>query len=731
MTTAGLTRRKFLQRTSVAGAGMVLAFELPESLHARIDTAPAAAFAPNAYLSISPTAIKLWVTRSEMGQGIRTTLPMILADELEVDLNAVELVQAPTVPLFQSIRLRTSGSGSSAGTWTALRQAGATAREMLVAAAAQSWSVDTKTCKAENGTVFHAASGKRATYGELATAAAKLPVPTTATTKPNESFRYIGKRVRRVDGKHIVTGSAIYGMDVRVPGMLFASVLRAPVLGGRVKSFDDKQARAMPGVRGVVPVTTGLAQGVAAIADSTWNAMRARDALKVEWEPGAQAQFSSDAYYQKLQAALAQDGYKSRYVGDAVQSMQSAARKLEATYVYPYQAHAPLETMNCTAHVRDGECEIWVPTQAPHSAQEDAMKLLQLPAEKVKVNVPLLGGGFGRRLFTDYVPEAVELSRALKAPVQIVWTRSDDMKFGYFQPASVNRIQAGLDDAGKVASWIHKVAGADLSVYASSIDANNPNRYADDGSPWGAFDNFYNLPHLKVDFVPVDSPVPTGPWRAVEYPATVFARECFVDELAHLLGKDPLAYRIELLAPYDEVPIGERKIQRARMRTVLEQAAARSEWKTALANKDGRRWGRGVACNVYHGGTHMAQVAEVAVGREGDVRVHRIVCIVDCRTALNPLGVEGQVESAITWGLSSLLGEITFKNGQAQESSYSDFRVVRYDEAPIVETHIVESGGPPAGLGEQPVPPVVPAVLNAVFAATGKRIRRIPLPARM
>jgi isoquinoline 1-oxidoreductase beta subunit len=352
--------------------------------------------------------------------------------------------------------------------------------------------------------------------------------------------------------------------------------------------------------------------------------------------------------------------------------------------------------MNCTAHVRDGECEIWVPTQAPHSAQEDAMKLLGLPAEKVKVNVPLLGGGFGRRLFTDYVPEAVELSRAIKAPVQIVWSRREDMKFGYFQPASVNRIQAGLD--------------------------------AEDGSPWGAYDNFYNLPHLKVDFVPVDSPVPTGPWRAVEYPATVFARECFVDELAHLLGKDPLAYRIELLAPYDEVPIGERKIQRARMRTVLEQAAARSHWKTPITSRDGRRWGRGVACNVYHGGTHMAQVAEASVGREGDVRVHRIVCVVDCRTALNPLGVEGQVESAITWGLSSLLGEITFKNGQAQESSYSDFRVVRYDEAPIVETHIVESGGPPAGLGEQPVPPVVPAVLNAVFAATGKRIRRIPLP---
>jgi isoquinoline 1-oxidoreductase beta subunit len=383
--------------------------------------------------------------------------------------------------------------------------------------------------------------------------------------------------------------------------------------------------------------------------------------------------------------------------------------------------------MNCTADVRDGECEIWVPTQAPHSAQQDAMKLLKLPVENVKVNVTLLGGGFGRRLFTDYVPEAVEISRAVKAPVQVIWTRSDDMKFGYFQPASVNRIHVGLDDRGNVTSWIHKVAGSDLSVYAASDDRSNPNRYADDGSPWGAFDNFYNLPNLKVDYVPVDSPVPTGPWRAVEYPATVFARECFLDEIAHQLGKDPLAYRIELLAPFDDITIGEGTIQRARTRAVLEVAAQRSGWKTPPGTKDGRRWGRGVACNVYHAGTHMAQVAEVSVGREGDVRVHRIVCAVDCRTTINPLGVEGQVESAITWGLSSLLGEITFKNGQAQESSYRDFHVVRYNDAPVIETHIVESGGAPAGLGEQPVPPVVPAVLNAVFAATGKRLRRIPI----
>lgn len=723
--TTTTTRRQFLKQSVFAGAGLALIADSKLVLFAQ--EAPVQ-FRPSAYLEVTPqNEVKMWVVRQEMGQGVRTSLPAVLADELGADLSKVKLIQASTTPEFAHIRLRTSGSGSAAGTWMAMRRAAAGAREMLVAAAASRLGVDAASLKAENGNIVHAASGRKLSFGELAADAAKLPIPKEPALKDAKDFTLIGKRVKRLDGRDITTGKAIYGMDVRIPGMKFAAVARCPVIGGTVKSFDSSKALQVRGVSHVVAVTTGIAKGVAVVADSTWSAFKGRDALTVQWEAGQHATFNSDDFFKQLDNAMDGNGWFSRDEGDAVAKLGAAPKKLSATYQYGYQAHAPLETMNCTAHVKGDSCEIWVPTQAPHTVQEEAAKLLGIPKEKVKVNITLLGGGFGRRLYVDYAPETVEVSRAIKGPVQVVWSRSDDMKYGYFHQAAVQRVAAGLDDQGKPVAWVHKAASSDFGAPATL--PTNPRKYAEDASPWGAFDNFYNYPAIKVDYFPIQTVVPIGPWRAVFYPESVFARECFVDEMAHAAGKDPLDYRYMLLEPGDTLQVGPYRLDRARMIATLKLAEEKSGWRTPMKQVGNRKWGRGIACNIYHGQTHTVQVAEVSVGTQGDVRVHRVVTTLDCGQVLNLNGTEAQVESAVAWGLSATLhGEITFKNGQAQQSSYRDFHVLRMKDAPVCETYVVESKVKvPNGLGEQPVAPIGPAVANAVFAATGKRVRKLPM----
>jgi len=714
----------------MAGAGLVIAID-PGAFAA--DGAPAD-FSPNAYIQIRPdNQIFLWVTRSEMGQGVRTTLPMMLADELEADWGQIRLEQASPAPRFKGIRLRTSGSGSTVGTYGALRKAGATARTMLIAAAAEQWKVDAGSCRAQSGMVIHSASNRKATYGSLAQAAARQPVPQNPPLKDPSTFRYIGKPMKRTDGPAIVTGRAQYGIDTRVPGVLYAVMKRSPYIGGKVAGFDAKPALAVSGVRHVVPIKSGLATGVAVVADHTWAAMKGAEALKVEWNPGPLSGFDSDAFLHEMEQSLDKPGFFVRGDGDAVAAMPSTSRKLEAVYEYPFQAHAPVETMNCIADVRDGSCEIWVPTQTPLNAQEEAAKLLGIPQDAVKVHTTLLGGGFGRRLFVDYVPEAVELSRAIGKPVQLLWTRSDDMRCGFFQPCSIVRVAGGLDAAGSPQVWMQTSVHSELSMigFPSEKDLKDPQHFFNDGVPWGSFDNPYNFPHLKADLVLKNAPVPTGPWRAVMYPAQVFARESFIDEMAHAAGRDPLALRLELLKPGDIKAIGDQKINRARLIKVLQMAAEKSEWSKPLVSGKGRAWGRGIACNVYSEDCYIAQVAEVSVGIGNDVqdiRVHRVVCAVDCGQVINPAGLDGQAESGITWGLSAALhGRIDFKNGSAVQSNYRDFRVLRINEAPLVETYIVPSPEPPGGFGETAVPPVIPAVANAVFAATGKRVRHLPI----
>jgi isoquinoline 1-oxidoreductase beta subunit len=738
------TRREFLRVSS--SAGLALAFGPALSAHVQatgvaqgFSLAPVAALEPNPYLRVgSDDVVTLWVARLEMGQGVRTLLPMILAEELEADWTRVRIEQASPGPRFQGIELHTSGSGSSSAAYRRLRQAGATARDMLIAAAAASWGVDAASCRAERGSVIHIPTARRRTYGDLAAAAARLPVPAEPALKNPSAFTVLGRPTKRVDGPAIVGGRAEYGIDVRVPGMLFASVERAPTLGGTLVRFDDAAARRIPGVRHVVAVTTGIVPGVAVVADDNWSALRGRAALAITWGKRTAPAFDSDRYLAELPSACDRASFKVRHEGDAQAAMTHAARRHEATYVFPFQAHAPMEPMNCTADVRADRVEIWAPTQTDVRTVAQVAKVTGLPENAITLHCVMMGGGFGRRLFADYAAEAAEISKAIARPVQVTWTREDDMRHGYFQPATAERFTAGLDAAGAMVALFHKTTSSDLTIYdihggrniwtAPPKPAREPDSYEKDQSPWGAYDTPYEFGALAVDCADVTSPVPVGPWRAVEYPSTVFGRESFLDEVAHLSGADPIAFRLALL-PRDVKTVGPYKIDRSRLARVLEHARDRTGWGLALAATPSRRRGRGVATNVYHAGSYIAMVAEVSVAEDlSDLRVHRLTTVIDCGIALNPLGVIGQTESGITWGLSAaLLGKMHFKADAAVQGNFADFRVLRIDQMPELDTVLLDSGAAPGGFGEHPVPLVAPAIANALFAATGQRVRQLPL----
>lgn len=737
-----LGRREFLRRSAMAGTGLVLAAFVPEL--ARAAGAPGEGagdfedFAPNAFLRVSPgDVVTLTVIRHEMGQGVRTLLPMLLADELEADWKRVRIEQAVTGPRFKGIRLHTSGSGSSRGVFLALRNAGAAAREMLVGAAAEAWGVPAGACHADAGHVVHTASGRRLRYGALAAAAAKRTPPEQPRLKQPSEFRFIGKPMKRIDGPEIVTGRTVYGLDVRLPGMLFASVERAPVLGAKLAGFDGARALEMPGVRHVVPVRSGIQQGVAVVATSTWSALRARRALRIEWERGQHADFDSARFAADLPGWLDRASSKVRHEGDALAAIAGAARRHEATYAFPFQAHAPLEVMNCAAHVRADSAEFWAPTQTQHRCMEQAVKVTGLPEDRITIHAVMMGGAFGRRLFADYLAEAAEISKAIAGPVQVVWTREDDTRHGYFQPCTAERLAGALDANGRLVALTHRSTVSDLSIYgihggrhlyaSEPAPPEEPRDFEADGNPWGSYDNPYDIPNLRADAVTVPSPVPYGPWRAVGYPSTVWGRESFLDEMAHLAAADPLAFRLELLTGGVR-EIGPYRIDRARLARVHQLAAERARWGTALPD-DGRLHGRGIAASVYHANSYIAQVAEVSLARDlSDLRVHRVVCAVDCGLVLNPEGLLGQAESGITWGLSyALKGPITFVRGAAVQRGYDDFEVMRMNELPEIEVHVVPGDGPPGGFGEHPVPMVAPAIANAVFAACGARVRRLPI----
>jgi len=708
------SRREFLRYGSIAGGALVLRVPL------FAETAPGASarFSPNPWLRIGADGrVVLVVARSEMGQGVRTSLSMILAEELEADWASVSIEQAS--PSADYTDMNTGGSDSVISSWPELRGAAAAAREMLIDAAAQQWKVDRTACRAEKGSVLHAGSGRRLAYGALAEAASKRPVPKDPPLKGARDFHLVGTRVRRIDGPDIVTGRAKYGLDARVPGMLHAAVARCPVAGGKLVRFDAAKAKAVPGVRGVVPISGG----VAVLADDTWAALSGRDALDVVWDEGGNASLDTGELVRRLDEAATRPGHVSRREGDVAAALGSAASRMQATYRDPYQAHASVETGNAVARVSGGACEIWAPTQNPQRVQKESAELLGIAAEKVKVHVTLLGGAFGRRLGADEATEAVEVARAAGRAVQVVRSRADDFLHDRLHPTGRVDIQAGLDASGKVVAWKQRYTSYHLSMFG----AFDPNAVdSPDVNPWGGYDNPYAVPNLEAEWLEIESPLHTGAWRAVVYPPNVFARESFLDEIAHRTKRDPLDLRRELLR--GDFAFASRRVDRSMIRGALDLAAAKAGWGSALPTLAGRRSGRGIACNVYHGRTAVAQVAEVSVGSAGDVRIHRIVCAVDCGRVVNPLGLEGQAESGIAWGLSyALKGAVTISKGRVEQGNYRDYPVLSLAEMPAVEVYSVASDRPPSGFGEMPVPPVAPSVANAIFAATGVRVRSLPI----
>ncbi len=688
-----VSRRKFLQATVVGGTGLVLGIGYRSA-----QAAPGARFEPNAFLAIDGSGqVTLWVAKSEMGQGVRTALPMVVADELEADWEQVHVEQALAEPKYGD--MGTGGSSSVRDSYLPLRTAGAAAREMLVAAAAARWAVDASSCRAEMGAVLHASSGRRLGYGELVADAAKRPVPAAPKLKDPSQFRYIGTPMPRVDIPAKVNGSAVYGIDVRIPNMLVATVLRCPVVGGKVAKVDDAAARAIPGVRRVLP----LDDGVAVVADATWPALRGRQALVVSWEAGPHAGLSQEGIWRKLQWAVQTSGATARREGDVGRALSGTSQKLDVTYQAPFLAHLTMEPQNCVADVRADGCDIWAPTQVPDSAQERVAKLLGLNPQRVVVHTTFLGGGFGRRLETDFVLEAVQLSKAVAAPVKVVWTLEDDFAHDFYRPPSVHRLLGALDAGGQPIAWLHRL----------SVPSRSPDRLKngiDRGALNGALTVPYAIPNLEVQFAANSTPVPVGPWRSVAHSYNAFAVESFIDELAHLAGKDALAFRRALLG------------RAPRHLRVLDLVADKAGWGSPLPK--GR--GRGLAVHESFASV-VAEVVEVT--EEGDgFRVDKVVCAVDCGTVVNPNTVQAQVEGGVVFGLSAALREaITVDAGRAVQTSLSEYGPLRMRDAPVVEVHVVKTNEPPGGIGEPGVPPVAPAVANAVFAATGKRLRLLPL----
>ncbi len=707
-----VTRREFIRMSAALGGGLLIGVQLGGRATADLPSAAASSasadreFRPNVWLSIGPDdGVTIRVASSEMGQGVMTALPMLVAEELDADWDRVRAEFAPLNPAYANPifrRQQTGGSTAVRGYWSTLREAGAIGREVLVSAAAQRWGVPAEACHTENGEVIHDETSRRLRYGELVAEAAQLPVPETVFLKEPDQFSLLGRAVPRLDSPAKVDGSAEFGTDVKLPGLLAATVLRCPVFGGKVKQIDDTRAKAVAGVRQVVAVSGG----VAVVAEHFWAALQGRDALEVAWDPGADAQLDSQAIRARM-AERVDTGTVGRRDGDADQALANAGRRIEAVYEVPYLAHACMEPMNCTAHVQADSCDIWVPTQGQTRTHDTALALTGLPADKVRVHTTYLGGGFGRRSEQDFVTDAIETSRAVGAPVKVIWTREDDIQHDYYRPATYNRLAAALDEGGMPVAWRHRIAGP-------SISQRDSRERETSGDDWSATEGARNLPYaipnILVSYARVNSAVPVGYWRSVASSQNAYITECFLDEVAAAGNKDPFDLRRELLR------------DQPRLRGVLDLAARKAGWGTPAP--PGRFRGIAVAESFR---SYVAQVAEVSIDR-GRPRVHRVVCAIDCGMIVNPDTIAAQMESGIVFGLTAALkGEITIVNGRAVQGNFDDYPLLSMDECPDVEVHILPSSEAPGGVGEPGTPPIAPAVANAVFAATGKPVRRLPI----
>jgi isoquinoline 1-oxidoreductase beta subunit len=633
---------------------------------------------------------------------------MLIAEELECDWNKIRVEAAPVDPVYNHtvFGMQVTGGSTSVPTeWERMRRVGAAAREMLIAAAADTWNVKKESCRAEYGVVYHT-SGKSLTYGQLSRKAATMPVPKEVSLKDPSAFKIIGKPTRRLDTPVKVDGKAIFGIDAQVPGMLVALVAHSPVFGGKVKSSNSEKAKTIPGVKAVLQFESG----VAVVADSFWSAKRARDVLDVVWDEGPLATLSTVGMRKEYAGLVKTPGAISRKEGDPDKAAGAAAKELSAEYEVPYLAHATMEPLNCLVDLRADSCEIWTGTQFQTGDRDAAARVAELKPEQVKIHTTFLGGGFGRRAnpHSDFVVQAVQVAKAVKKPVKVIWTREDDTKGGYYRPMWYDRISAGLDSSGNLFAWHHTIAGQSI-LTGTPFEQGMVNNGVDATSVEGAQDIPYEIPNLLVDLHSPRIGVPVQWWRSVGHSHTAFVVESFMDEVAHSAGKDPYEFRRALL------------VQHPRHRGVLELVAEKAGWGTGLPS------GRGIALHESFG-SFVAQVAEVSVSPMGEVRVHRVVCAIDCGRVVNPATIEAQMESGIVFGLSAALhGAITLRNGRVEQGNFNDYPVVRMDEMPVIEVHIVPSTEAPGGVGEPGTPPIAPAVTNAIFAATGKRIRRLPI----
>jgi len=721
-----VSRRGFLKAGGALSAGLVLGVHVPASAHSGAAAKGGAAFAPNAFVRIgADNTVTVISKHLEMGQGSYTGLATIVADELDAAWGQVKVEAAPADAsrynnLFWGPAQGTGGSTAIANSWEQLRKAGATARAMLVATAAQRWNVPPASLTVKGGVVVHAGSNRKATFGELAAAAAAQPVPAEVKVKDAKDFTYIGKHVARVDAKAKSNGTAVFTQDVKLPGMLTAVVAHPPRFGAKVASFDAVGVQGIPGVRQVVEIPTG----VAVLASNFWSAKKARDAVKVQWDESAAYKGSSADIMAGFRKAAEQPGAVAKNEGDAAKAIAGAAKVLEASYEFPYLAHAAMEPLNCVIRIaEDDTVEVWNGAQMHTGDQFALAKYFGVKPEQVKINTLFAGGSFGRRAnpAADYLLECASIALALaragqrNVPVKLVWTREDDMRAGYYRPAFFHALKAGLDAGGNVVGWQHRLVGQSIAA-GTAFESGMVKDGVDATSVEGASNLPYALPAIRVDLHSPKLPVPVLWWRSVGSTHTAYSTETFIDELAAAAKKDPVEFRRGLLGKHP------------RHLAVLDLAAKEAGWGKPLApGKAGEKRGRGVAVHESFN-TYVAEVVEVTVRADQSLTVDRVVCAVDCGIAVNPDNVRAQMEGGIGFGLSATLyGAITLKDGVVEQSNFHDYPSLRINEAPRIEVHIVPSTVAPTGVGEPGTPVVAPALANAIFAATGKRLRTLPL----
>jgi len=704
-----LNRRAFLKTSAAAGGGLMIGGYLPVAFGPNAGVLDAAgSFEPNIWLKVnSDDTVRIMLTQLEMGQGVMTSMPMLVAEELDMDWAKIKTEWTPADakygnPNFGGQQL-TAGSNSVRGMWKILRGAGATARAMLVSAAAQTWNVPENTLTTEKGEVVHKATGRRLKYGALVDKAAALPVPKDVKIKDPKNFTLMGKSLPRLDIPEKVNGSAVFGMDVKLPGLLTARVVRCPVFGGTVASFNADKAKAVPGVKHVVQISNG----VAVVADNYWTASKGAQALEIKWDEGKLATLNSADIMKRYAELAKQPGKVARNQGNADAALASAPKKFERVFEAPFLAHATMEPMNCTADVKAASCDVYVPTQGQTASHNAAIAASGLPADKVKIHTTYLGGGFGRRGEADFVAEAVETSKAVGAPVKVVWSREDDMQHDFYRPISYARMSGAVDAAGKATVFTQHLVQQSLMKRLGSL----PPPGVDFISLEGAANLPYDLPNIKVEYTEQDPGIPFGFWRSVGASFQGFAVEAFIDELATTAGKDPYEFRRDLLG------------KAPRHLAALNLAAEKAGWGKPLPQ--GRA--RGIAVMECFGSI-LAQVTEVSVDAKGAVKVHRVVCSVDTGWVINPDTIAQQMEGGIIYGLTAALkGEITIQNGRVTQRHFNDYQMIRHPEMPRIEVHIVPSTAEPGGIGEPSTALAAGSLVNAIYAATGKRVYRLPI----